>query len=149
MFSKFAVRPEDVPVYLVVGEGGRTEDLRSSQRQKDVKATVLRDTDRSAFAAFGVVVLPSVVVVDAEGRICSAVSGYPLVFTDLMADAIRYARGKMTREQYEAALEVTKTQPSVEEGDRQKAQRIAALAYQLLRRGSAELGTVIPPERSG
>lgn len=125
-------------VLLIVAQNITAEQLRQEQVGKDVKATIVQDRNRAVFGAYGVVVLPSFVVVDPQGKISTTISGYPLTFSDMITDAILFSQGKLTRQQLETA-----SRPSVSalktDQDLLKAERLASLARQLFRRGYTEL----------
>jgi tetratricopeptide (TPR) repeat protein len=128
----------DVPVYLIVSQASTPAELKKDRRDRGITAVILRDTTRAAYAAFNVVVLPSVVVLDKDGLVCAAVSGYPLTFSDVMQDALLYAVGKLTRPAFEK-MQQPSAQPSPEEEAILRSQRIASFAGQLLARGYPEL----------
>jgi Tfp pilus assembly protein PilF len=132
------LRGTKVSVYLIVAQNLPVAELRAKQKKQKIKAVVLHDPTRMAFAAYGVIVLPSVVVLDGKGRICSAISGYPLAFTDMVSDALLYAAGKLTRRQFELAGKAPAAETSQDE-KRFRSERLAGLASQLLRRGYTEL----------
>jgi tetratricopeptide (TPR) repeat protein len=129
---------KDINIYLIVAQKATAAQLREIQLTKKVKATVLHDSDRSAFGEYGVVVLPSVVVLDSEGNVSLAISGYPLSFSDMMTDAILYSLGKTTRKQFEASVQAPSGAAPVEES-KLRAGRLAGLARQLYRRGYTKL----------
>lgn len=126
-----------LPIYLIVAQNAKAADLRASLVKKNVQATVLHDPYRTAFGDYGVVAIPSVVVLDGKGNVCTAISGYPLAFADFVTDAIKFALGELTRKQFEAAGKVT-SRPAMDES-RVRAGRLAGLARQLFRRGLSEL----------
>ncbi len=98
---------------------------------------VLHDAKRDAFDAYRVAVLPSVAVIDAEGRIVHAVAALTNDFSDRMADALLMAAGKLSAEQFEA-----RRHPQADSGlteDQARARRLTMLAGQLSARGLVAL----------
>ncbi|MEI8198373.1 MAG: tetratricopeptide repeat protein, partial [Phycisphaerae bacterium] len=76
-----------------------------------------------------------VVVIDKAGHVVLARAGMTPQFSDNLSDALLYAAGKLSLEQYELTLH-PKAQPAANESDPAvKAGRIAGLAQQLARRG--------------
>lgn len=128
----------DWPVTLICAQDVPSPLLRAEQAKNEIKATVLHDKKRAAFGAYGVTVLPSFVVVDPQGRVCTAVSGYPLDLTDMMTSALLLAQGRLTRQQFEDAAREDSNAAEPDEA-RLQVERLTGLARQLLRRGYASL----------
>jgi tetratricopeptide (TPR) repeat protein len=99
---------------------------------------MLLDKDLWVFGDYGVIVLPTVVVVDKLGRISLISSGLALSFGDLVEDAILLATGRITQEQYDSSRFTNQETAGPEEPAR-RAWRLAGLAGQLLRRNYGEL----------
>jgi Flp pilus assembly protein TadD len=99
--------------------------------------TVLLDTDRVAFEAYRVAVLPSVVVMDAQGRVVHAIAALTTDFSDRLTDTLLMATGKLSFEQFEA-----RSHPQQDSGltqDQARARRLTMLAGQLSARGLVAL----------
>jgi tetratricopeptide (TPR) repeat protein len=106
--------------------------------KEKIRADLLLDRDQRAFGDYGVIVLPTTVLIDREGRIDLALSGVPLAFSDIVEDAMQFSLGRMTREQYESSRSTTAA-PAAQEDTGAKAGRLAGLAGPLMRRGFGEL----------
>ncbi|MHC5022512.1 MAG: tetratricopeptide repeat protein [Planctomycetota bacterium] len=65
---------------------------------------MLHDADRAIFRAHEVVVQPSVVVVDEEGRVVHAISGPTERLGDIVHDAVLLACGRLSAERFEQML---------------------------------------------
>jgi Tfp pilus assembly protein PilF len=128
----------DVPVYLIVSQTPTSEQQAQLEMKEKIRVEILLDKDQTAFGDYRVIVLPSVVVVDAQGRINLALSGLPLTFSDMVEDAVLFSVGRMTREQYESSRSAPQESPEQEE-TAAKAARLTGLAGQLMRRGFDEL----------
>ncbi len=128
----------DVPVYLILSQAPTQEQKAQLDAKEKVRAEILIDKDRKAFGDYGVIVLPSVVVVDKQGKINLALSGLPLSFSDMVEDAVLFSVGRMTREQYESSRSAPQGSAEKEEAAA-KVSRLAGLAGQLMRRGFGEL----------
>lgn len=93
---------------LIVGSQDSTEKLANDwqelkQKSKD-DVLVLHDRRREQFERYGVKVLPTIVIVDAQGQIAMTVSGYPLNFSDVVSEALLYATGKIEKGRLDRAL---------------------------------------------
>jgi Tfp pilus assembly protein PilF/peroxiredoxin len=128
----------DLPVYLIMSQEPTEEQKAQLDAKDKVRADILLDKDRKAFGDYGVIVLPSVVIIDRQGRINLALSGFPLTFSDIVEDAILFTVGRMTREEYESSV-ATSRGPANSEDPAAKVGRLTGLAGQLMRRGFAEL----------
>jgi Flp pilus assembly protein TadD len=98
---------------------------------------VLHDRDRTAFAAYQVSVLPSVVVIDPQGRVVHALAGLSPAFRDVVTDAVLFAAGRLSGEQLARTLHPTRG-PAEAPGAR-RAARLTELGKQLSRSGMHDL----------
>ena len=128
----------DVPVYLILSQEPTAEQKAQLDAKEKIRADILLDKDQQAFGDYGVIVLPSVVLIDKEGKINLALSGLPLAFSDIVEDAILFSTGRMTREEYESSRSAPPGAPEKEEAAA-KVSRLTGLAGQLMRRGFGEL----------
>jgi tetratricopeptide (TPR) repeat protein len=128
----------DLPVYLILSQEPTPEQKAQLGAREKIRADILLDKDQRAFGDYGVIVLPSTVVIDKQGKINLALSGVPLAFPDIMEDAILFSVGRMTREEYESSRSAPQRSPGQEEAAA-KVSRLAGLAGQLMRRGFGEL----------
>ncbi|MFQ5653866.1 MAG: redoxin domain-containing protein [Planctomycetota bacterium] len=127
----------DRSAFLIVTQHASASDLRADAKQKGIELPILHDAGRAAFAAYRVIVLPSLVVVDGEGITVLPCAGYPLDFKDMLLDAVAYAGGKLSLQEFQVRRE-TKKLPEMS-AESARAARLAALGEQLARRGSEEL----------
>ncbi len=127
----------DVPVYLILSQEPTAEQKAQLDAKEKIRADILLDKDRRAFGDYGVIVLPSVVLIDKEGKVNLALSGLPLAFADMVEDALLFSTGRMTRAEYESSRSAPKS--AQEEEKAAKVSRLTGLAGQLLRRGFGEL----------
>jgi len=124
---------QNVEALLIVAQEAQAQDLRRRAVDAGVRFGVLHDPARQAFGAYQVAVMPSIVVIDKQGRIVHAVAGLLGRWADLVRDSLRYAAGQITAEQFGALFAA---HPATAPSDNQvRAQRIAQLAKQLARRG--------------
>ncbi len=123
--------------YLVVTQRSPSAELQSEARRKGVEIPILHDPDRRALADYRVIVLPSLVVVDANGAVILSCAGYPLNFRDMVGDALLYAAGQLSAGEFDRRRGGLSQATTPKRSTR--AQRLAALGVQLARRGSLEL----------
>ncbi len=128
----------DLPVYLIVSQEPTAEQKAQLEARDKIRAEILLDKDHKVSGDYGVIVLPSLVVVDKQGKVNLALSGLPLAFSDIVEDAILFATGRMTREEYESSRSAPPGSAD-QENAAAKAGRLAGLAGQLVRRGFDEL----------
>lgn len=122
---------------LVIAEDAPTEALSRRASDPRVPALILHDRARTTFGDYRVTVMPSVVVIDADGRVVYALAGYTTRLKDTVADAVQVAAGRMTQERFDRLLH---PDPRREDDDPQvRAARITSLAGQLDRRGLPDL----------
>lgn len=118
---------------LIVTQTPTAENLRLGAGEK-LPATILLDPARQAFGTYEVAVMPSIVVVDGEGRVAHAMAGLSGRFGDIVTDSLLYATGKLSLEHLELTLNPQPTTTPASE-NQVRAERIAMLARQLGRRG--------------
>jgi tetratricopeptide (TPR) repeat protein len=102
-------------------------------------ATIVRDPERKTFGTYQVAVMPSIVVIDREGHVVYAMAGMIPRLADLLTDSLLYASGKLNADTLDRSLAPAATTRPSEENLR--AERIALLARQLMRRGLDELAS--------
>lgn len=127
----------DVTPLLIVGQNAPREALAARAAEAGVTCPILHDEDRRVFGAYRVAVLPSVVVLDADGRVVHAVAGYLGRFGDIAGDAILVSEGLLSPDRFEQTLHPEDaSEPSAEQS---RAARLTSLGRQLARRGLPEL----------
>lgn len=94
---------------------------------------ITRDEKRATFGAFGVFVLPSLAVLDRQGRVALVKPGWNSRAPDRVRAALRYALGHISERQFDQLLELEPAAPPTE--SEQKAQRLLQLADRLVGRG--------------
>ena len=127
----------DASAYIVITQKGAAAELAADAEKKGVTLPILHDPDRRSFTSYRVMVLPSLVVIDAAGTSVLPCAGYPLDFRDLVSDALSHAAGRLSEEAFNRRR-ATATQPAVPESQ-VRAKRLTALGKQLARRGSEQL----------
>ena len=130
----------DVSAFLIITQDapGRARCVLSRPRRVGVnRARVDDDPRRQGFAAYHVIVLPSLVVIDPAGLVALSCPGYPLDFQDLVTDALFFTTGRLTEEQFSRRRAAA--MPAEEAKGPGRAKWLSALGEQLASRGSTEL----------
>jgi tetratricopeptide (TPR) repeat protein len=130
------LKGQSVAPVLVTAQAGQPDDLKPFTAGR-ITPRIVRDPDRQAFEAFRVSAMPSVVVIDREGRVVYAVGGIVPRLGDLVTDSVLYGCGKLSAEALDRSLNPTPT--TLPSENQVRADRIASLASQLARRGLPEL----------
>ena len=138
IYKRIGLTEIDVPVYLILSQAPTPEQKAQLDAKERIRADILLDKDEKAFGDYDVIVLPSVVVIDKQGKISLALSGVPLAFSDIVEDALLFSVGRMTREEYESSRSAPQGSTDKEEAAA-KVSRLTGLAGQLMRRGFGEL----------
>lgn len=128
----------DLHVFLILSQTPDQEQMTQLRGKEKIGVEILLDKNLKAFGDYGVTVLPSIVVIDKQGRIDLALSGVPLSFADMVEDAILLATGRITRQQLESSRSAMQETGAQQESVKQ-AHRLAGLAGQLARRNYTAL----------
>jgi len=138
VFDTVGLSKADLSVFLIVSHAPTAEQMKQLRGDDKIDVEILLDENLEAFGAYGIIVLPSTVVIDKQSRIDLALSGVPISFDDVVTDAVLLSTERITQQQYEssgyAAQSINAQQASVT-----RAHRIASLAGQLARRGYTAL----------
>jgi tetratricopeptide (TPR) repeat protein len=138
VYQSLGLTEIDVPVYLILPQEPTAGQKAQLDMKEKIRANILLDKQQRTFGDYDVIVLPTTVLVDKEGRIDLALSGVPLAFSDIVEDALQLSLGRMTREQYESSRSASGV-PAAQEETAAKVSRLTGLAGQLMRRGFGEL----------
>lgn len=127
---------QNITPILIVTQG--PSSTQPAADAKGLPALVLLDSERAAFGAYRVAVLPSVVVVDGEGKVVHALAGLMPQTADLVKDSLLLAAGKLSAERFAEALHPVGATAHLSD-EQVKSQRSVQLARQLARRGLDEM----------
>ena len=100
--------------------------------------TIARDAERKTFGTYQVAVMPSIVIIDRDGRVVHAIAGMIPRLADLLTDSLLFACGKLNADTLERSLAPAAASTQSSEEDL-RAERTALLARQLMRRGLDEM----------
>jgi len=122
---------------LIVSQDAEPDELRAMAATTAAPATILHDRDRSVYETYRVAVLPSVVVLDADGRVVHAIAALTMRFSDVLTDALLLATGQIDLDQFQQTLHPTA--PAETDTNQARAARLTQLARQLARRGLGDM----------
>jgi tetratricopeptide (TPR) repeat protein len=138
IFDTIGLTETDLSVFLIISHTPDQQQMEQLRAKKNISIEILLDKNLNAFGDYGVIVLPSTVVIDKQGMVDLAVSGVPLSFADMVEDAILLATERITRQQFESS-QSAKQQNSTEQESVMRAHRLTSLARQLARRNYTAL----------
>jgi tetratricopeptide (TPR) repeat protein len=127
---------QPIVVVLATAQEGAIDQSKLAAADR-LPSIIAQDPQRKTFGAYQVAVMPSVVLIDRHGRVVHAFAGLMPRFADLLTDSLLYASGKLSAETLNRSLlSLPTTQASEAE---LRAERVAQLARQLMRRGLDEM----------
>jgi len=120
-----------VPI-LIVAQDLPAAQLKEQAAQGRFPAIILNDPRRDAFGAYRVLVIPTVVIVDGQGKVVHSLPAFLQNSREVLAQALLMAAGKETAEQFERAIEPNAAEVPHEQV---RADRLVHLAVELTRHG--------------
>jgi hypothetical protein len=138
IFDTIGITESDLNVFLIVSHTPDKQQISQIHAKENINVEILLDKNLNAFGDYGIIVLPSTIVIDKQGRVDLAVSGVPLSYADMVEDATLLATERITRQQFESSLSA-KQQNTTEQESVMRAHRLASLARQLARRNFTKL----------
>lgn len=138
IFDTIGITETDLNVFLIVSHTPDKQQIAQLHAKENINVEILLDKNLNAFGDYGIIVLPSTIVIDKQGMVDLAVSGFPLSYADMVEDAILLATERITRQQFESS-QSTKQQNSTEQESVMRAHRLTSLARQLAKRNYTEL----------
>jgi len=121
---------------LIVAQNAPPNTLKEEAALGRFPALILHDSDRQAFGAYRILVIPTVVVIDGKGIVVYSFPGFLERSKDLLTEALLAATGKKTTEQFEQAIEPIGPAATHEAV---RADRLANLGFELVRHGLLDL----------
>ncbi len=123
--------------WWIISRDADAVEISRSVQDAGVTLPPAQDPGRATFARYGIRVLPTVVVVDAEGRLVWARAGFPLDFRRSLEAACRLAAGAISREQFETLIAPRQVSPDAPEVGR--AEALTRMGRRLLELGKDAL----------
>lgn len=124
------------PILIVAQQASRLE-LKTQAEEVGLAGLILHDPKRESFGQYRISVMPTVVVVGADGKVLHSLAGLNPRLGDVVTDALLVGLGRLSRERFEESLHPVTEQQLTEEQVR--ANRLTQLARQLARRGLDEM----------
>lgn len=124
-----------VPI-LIISQEGTPAQLRDQAAQGRFPAIILQDPKREAFGAYHVLVIPTIVVVDGQGKVVYSLPAYMQKVRGVLTDSILTATGQETPEQFEQSIDPQAPAATHEEV---RADRLVHLGQELTRHGLYEM----------
>ena len=131
------VQDRELAAFMVVTQDAPAAALAEEAGRAGISLPILQDRGRKTFAAYEVMVLPSLMVIDPQGIVAMPCAGYPMDFRDLVSDAILLASGGLSADEFEQRRGAAPAGGGSE--TQARALRLAMLGEELARRGRDEL----------
>lgn len=128
------LRERNISVLSVNAQGDGAAEIDRVLKLADSRAQVYLDRDNTAYATLGLFVLPTVLLVDRNGR-AAAGFGYSRDLQDRLRGAIEIMLGEKTPEQVEADLRPEMREPTADE---KAARRHLDFGLVMLKRGQLD-----------
>ncbi len=128
-----SVERSKVETVMIVAQDGTVEQLNEKVAAGHYPATIARDEKREYFGAFRVLVVPTIVVIDTNGKVVHATPGFVQRFKEIVTGAVLVSQGKSTFEKLDqlvAAKGDDKLNP-----DEARAGRLVRLGRELMHHG--------------
>lgn len=138
IFDTIGITETDLNVFLIVSHTPDKQQMAQLHAKENINVEILLDKNLNAFGDYGIIVLPSTIVIDKDGRVDLALSGVPLSYADMVEDAILLATERITRQQFESSQSAGQ-QNNAEQESVMRAHRLTSLARQLAARNYTAL----------
>jgi peroxiredoxin len=122
---------DKVEVLLIVSEGKNTQDYLKVKEGLEIPFPILLDDQRTVYAQYEIIALPSTFVIDRNGIIVAALPSYTIAYYDNVDAELGYLFGEITKEELEGVLSSQGAIPAVN----QATERYLSLADHLRKRG--------------
>lgn len=124
---------------LVASEGVPSEGLRETAVQGRFPSLILHDPTHEAFDAFHVIVAPTVVVIDGDGKVVHSMPGFLPRFKELLAQAVLVANGDQSPEAFDRFIE---QRGPAERAQMKRAMELVRVADEFARHSLVQLARV-------
>ncbi len=136
VLAESKVAAEKPVAMLIIAQEAPPEKLKEEAAAGAFPSIILQDTKRDAFAAYHIMIVPSVVVIDTKGKVVHAMPGFLPRFREIIAEAILVAAGKKTEADLDRVLDPTK---ATAEAPSERVVRLVNLGRQLTQHGLYEM----------
>jgi tetratricopeptide (TPR) repeat protein len=122
---------DTVEVLLIVSEKKNTQDYLKVKEGLEIPFPILLDDQRTVYAQYEIIALPSTFVIDRNGIIVAAIPSYTIAYYDQVDAQLGYLLGEMSKEELDRVLNFQVTVPVID----QTTERYLSLADHLRKRG--------------
>jgi peroxiredoxin len=122
---------DTVEVLLIVSEKKNTQDYLKVKEGLEFPFPILLDDQRTVYAQYEIIALPSTFVIDRNGIIVAAFPSYTIAYYDHMDAQLGNLLGEMSKEELESVLNFQGASPPID----QTGERYLSLAEHLRKRG--------------
>lgn len=98
------LRHPDLAIVSMTADTVRVGDFRQQRSRLDFTAPLGLDVGRQVYGSLGIIVLPTTVIIDREGRLAHVISSYKGDHEHVLRSYVRHALGLIDAEELEAAL---------------------------------------------
>jgi tetratricopeptide (TPR) repeat protein len=95
----------NVELLFATADTAQTAYFRTQRDTSNVHDPLLLDFERELYGELGLIVLPTTIVVDRDGRLAHVISGFKSDYRHVLESYILHATGELTDEELERALE--------------------------------------------
>jgi tetratricopeptide (TPR) repeat protein len=120
-----------VEVLLIVSDRKNTQEYLKVKEGLDIPFPILLDDQRTVYAQYEIIALPSTFVIDRNGIIVAAFPSYTIAYYDHMDAQLGNLLGEMSKEELERVLNFQGAAPAID----QTGERYLSLAEHLRKRG--------------
>lgn len=121
-----------VNVVALTSDAVRVPYFREQRSRLALRFPLAIDTDRQQYGRLGVIVLPTTLIADKDGKLAAAVSGHDLSYRQTVTAHLLFLAGRINADEKHRRL--TTTQPARDPA-RDRAERLCRSADVMLRRG--------------
>lgn len=126
-----------VTTVLVISHNDDPAKLRADAAAGGFPSLILHDEGRRTFGAYRILVMPTVVVVDRDGKVVYTITGPVPHSKENLSAALLLCAGKLTDEQFRRAVDAEAT--PAEAPSAARAERLVHLGHELVRHGLYEI----------
>jgi thioredoxin-like negative regulator of GroEL len=127
---------DPIVTVLVISHNETPDKLKAEIAAGGFPSLILYDQDRSAFGAYRILVMPTVVVVDPHGKVVSSMSGPVQQFKEKLSAALLLCAGRLSDEQFQHVI--SPETPTATAPAEVRADRLIHLGNELVRHGLFE-----------
>jgi tetratricopeptide (TPR) repeat protein len=98
-------RPGDISLLFATADAAQSAYFRAQRDRDNVHEPLMIDFERKLYGGLGLIVMPTTIVVDREGKLLHVISAYRSDYEHVLETYIRHGLGELDEGQLEKALE--------------------------------------------